>query len=483
MCSELYKQYFDELPCYLTVQNKDLQITQANRQFQQDFGEFEDRYCYQVYKHRPKVCEVCPVQRTFHDGQRHQSEELVTTLDGREVSVIVNTTPIRNETGEITAVMEMSTDITEIKNLQRQLRESQSEYQLLFDRAPCYISVQDKDLRIIEANRLHREKFGTFYGCKCYKVYKHREKECDPCIVRHTFQDGLVHVHEEVVVGQDNQPVNVMVYTMPMKNAAGEIENVMEMSADITQIRELQSKVSSIGLLISTISHDLKGLLNGLDGGIYLVDTGLKKNNQERVEKGWEMVQRNVGQIRSAVLDILYYARDREPEWESVSAEELAEGAYQTLLTKAADNQVKLVKESNSGVGEFIADPSAVKALLVNLMDNSIDACRRDLGKDEHSVSLCLKGTRDSIIFEVADNGIGMNQEVREKAFTLFFSSKGAGGTGLGLFIANKIAHTHGGNITIESQEGRGSKFILELPRQQSESSVPSKDIAIADSE
>ena len=108
------------MPCFLSIQDRDLKLIDANDRFKKTFGNIEGRYCYQVYKQRPEKCEVCPVEKTFRDGQSYASEELVRTLDGREVWVIVNTTPIRNEAGEITAVMEMSTDITEIKLLQKQ---------------------------------------------------------------------------------------------------------------------------------------------------------------------------------------------------------------------------------------------------------------------------------------------------------------------------------------------------------------------------
>ena len=100
--------------------------------------------------------------------------------------------------------------------------------------------------------------------------------------------------------------------TAPIRNAEGEVEAVIEMSMDITQIRQLQSQLTSIGLLVGSISHGIKGLLTGLDGGIYLVNSGFEKDRPERVTKGWEMVQRNVDRIRSMVLDILYYAKDRE---------------------------------------------------------------------------------------------------------------------------------------------------------------------------
>ena len=101
-------------------------------------------------------------------------------------------------------------------------------------------------------------------------------------------------------------------------------------------------------------------------------------------------------------------------------------------------------------------------------MDNSLDACRVDKAKTGHRASALVRRDGDDVVFEFSDNGIGMDQETREKAFSLFFSSKG-GGTGLGLFISNKIAQAHGGEITIESEEGKGSRFIVSLPRKKPE--------------
>lgn len=467
MASQPYEDYFEAMPCLLSVQDTDYRIIHANRRFREALGDFEGRYCYQVYKQRPEKCESCPVERTFRDGQRHQSEEVIRTLDGSEVSVIVYTTPIFNQGGEITAVMEMSTDITDIKRLQKQHRESQERYRLLFEEVPCFISMQDRELNIVEANRLHREAFGTFYGCKCYKVYRHRETECYPCVVRQTFDDGEIHIHEEVVTARDGNRINVMVTTAPIRNAEGQIDRVIEMSTDITQIRQLQSKLSSVGMIISTISHDLKGLLNGMDGGVYLVNTGLKKGDQARVTTGWEMVQRNMDRIRSTVLDILYYAKDREPNWESVSANDIVNEVRTVMKPKADDLKIDFTAVAEVADGRFEADPKALRALLVNLVDNSFDACRVDKSQEHHAVSLKVTVDDDDIRFEVKDDGIGMSQEVQEKAFTLFFSSKGAGGTGLGLFIANKIAQAHGGKMVLDSEPGRGTRLVVTLPRER----------------
>jgi PAS domain S-box-containing protein len=460
---------FDAIPGYISVQNRDFLLTAANDAFRKDFGEIEGRYCYQVYKQRPEKCENCPVERTFRDGQKHTSEEIVRTVKGQEIHVLVNTTPIRNDEGDVTDVIEMSTDITELKNLQVQLTESRRRYHQLFEEVPCFISIQDRDLRIIEANRLHREAFGTSYGSKCYEVYKHRTEECYPCLVKRTFEDGETHIHEEVVAAKDGKEINVLVFTMPIKNGEGKIESVIEMSTDITQIRRLQSKLESIGILISSISHGLKGLLSSLDGGFYLVNTGLEKNNQDRVKKGWEIAQRNVERIRSMVLDILYYAKDREPDWEPISVSNMIDEIHSIMLPKAEKLNVKLELKDDRENQTFEADHKAVRSMLINLVENSLDACRVDNGKDGHEVIISVKNHADQVEFEIADNGIGMDRETREKAFSLFFSSKGTEGTGLGLFIANKIAQEHGGSIALESEVNEGTRFHVKLPKKRIE--------------
>lgn len=460
-----YLRYFDETPCYLTVQNHEFKIVAANRRFREQFGDVEDRYCYQVYKRRSEKCEDCPVEKVFRDGNSHRSEEHVQCLDGKDVSVLVEATPIRNYSGEIVSVMEMSTDITQIKELEQQLRRSQRRYHLLFDEVPCYISIQDPDLSIVEANHAFLNDFGSCMGRKCYEVYKHRSEPCVPCPVQQTFEDGKPHTREEVVTSLEGETRDVLVTAAPIRDGSGNITGVMEMSADITEVRELESRLTQLGLLIGSVSHGLKGMLNGLAGGMYLVDSGFQKDNSERVKKGWATVQRNVARIRSMVSDILYYAKDRVPNWEPASPTAVVEEVLSLIEPKAQENDVELQTELDAVPGEFEADAQAVRALLVNLIENSIDACRLDEKKSQHRVAVRVQGLPDFVQFEVEDNGIGMDQETREKVFSLFFSSKGASGTGLGLFVSNRIAKAHGGTIELESEPGAGTRFVVRLPR------------------
>jgi len=338
---------------------------------------------------------------------------------------------------------------------------------------PCYIAVQGPDLVVRHANRKFRETFGSAVGNHCYRVYKHRDEQCLVCPTLRTIADGEVRHHEEVVFSADRERINVLCTTAPVHNAKGEIEGCIEMSVDITEMRRLQPQLASIGLLVGSISHGIKGLLSGLDGGIYLINTGLEKDRPERVEKGWDMVQRNVAGIRSMVLDILYYAKDRELVVSDVNVEALASELREVVNKKASDLGIELEIDSGVEDGAFQGDYKAIRSMLVNILENSLEACRSEQQKNAHRVSLRARRTPPWMVFEIEDNGIGMDRETREKIFSLFFSSKGIKGTGLGLFIANKIVDRHGGTIEVESEPGRGTRFLVRLPLEARPSTPP----------
>ncbi|HEY3353973.1 MAG TPA: ATP-binding protein [Polyangia bacterium] len=462
---DVFRDYFDALPCYVSVQDRDHRIIAHNRRFADDFADEARPFCYQAYKRRDAPCPECPVDDTFRDGRPHDKEQLLTRRDGGLVSAIVHTAPITDANGAVTSVIQIFTDITEVKQLQQH-------YRTLFDEVPCYISVQDRALRLVDANRQFRTDFGDPREGHCYEVYKHRPEPCLVCPVAATFADGQIHTSEEVVTAKDGRNINILCYTAPIRDAVGETVAVMEMSTNITELRRLESQLSSLGLLVGSISHGIKGLLSGLDGGIYLLETGFKKDNLERIRNGWDMVQRNVDRIRSMVLNVLYYAKEREVRWERVDVREMIEDARQIVSSRAAQLDVELRADVDPAADAFEADGRAMRALLVNLLENSLDACRADRQKPGHLVHITARVEDGGLLLAVADNGIGMDQETRDKAFTLFFSSKGAEGTGLGLFIAQRIAKSHGGAITVQSVAGSGTWFTVRVPRTRPESAT-----------
>jgi len=237
------------------------------------------------------------------------------------------------------------------------------------------------------------------------------------------------------------------------------------MSTNITEVRKLQDHLASIGLKIGAISHGIQGLLTGLDGGMYLLDSAFTEENQKQIKEGWEIVKLMVGRIRHMALDILYFAKERELQWEQVSILDFANDAASAMAPKMAHQGIDFACDFDDTTGNFEIDPGVVHSAVVNILENAMDACQEDPSERAHQITFRIRQDTAHIFLEVEDNGIGMDSETLEHLFTLFQSSKGIRGTGLGLFISNKIIEQHGGSISVTSSVGEGSCFCIKLPK------------------
>ena len=273
------------------------------------------------------------------------------------------------------------------------------------------------------------------------------------------------------------KPINVDVLEIALQRAMERIvirQKLREYTESLENLvrekTELQSHLSSLGLMIGSISHGIKGLLTGLDGGMYLLDSGFAKENQDRIKEGWEIVQLMVEKIRKLIQDILFYAKERDLKWERIDALRFADELAMVVEPKLKGLDIEFVKDFDARIGKFEVDAGYVHSALINILENAVDACTREKAKKSHKVIFGVRQDRKNIIFDVSDNGIGMDRETREKIFTPFFSSKREKGTGLGLFISNKIIEQHGGLIDVKSTVGEGTLFSITIPKMLPES-------------
>ncbi|MCK5205426.1 MAG: PAS domain-containing protein, partial [Desulfobacterales bacterium] len=148
-----YQSLFEIVPCIITVQDRNYKLIRYNREFDKKFKPQPGDYCFSAYKGRKEKCEICPVEKTFEDGLSHFSEERGFNKDGTPTHWIVNTTPIKNDQGEIVAAMEMSLDVTQTKLLEEELKKSEKKYYAIFDNIPNPVFVLDMDtLEILDCN-------------------------------------------------------------------------------------------------------------------------------------------------------------------------------------------------------------------------------------------------------------------------------------------------------------------------------------------
>ncbi len=461
-------RWYDVMPCYLSVQDRDLRIIETNGLLRRDFQASPGDHCYRVYKRRSSPCPDCPVERSFVTGSNHTAKERVVNRHGELTDVIVTSTPLFDDQGRIEAVVEMFTDVTEIRTLNSKLRRSRHHFRRLFDIVPCYISVQDRDLRIVESNALFRQDFGERAGERCHEVYKGGEAVCQSCPVVRSFADGQVHSSEETVITRDGQQASVVVTSMPIPDEHGEINAVMEVSTNVTEVKRLQS-LATVGLAVTGMAHRIKNILMGLEGGVYVVDTGFELDEPETVQEGWGMVQRNVEKVSQVAKDLLFCSKDRRPALQKgVSVEKIVREVHDLYRHRIAAEGIELRLESDDALQPGVFDPEALHNLVSNLMANAVDACRfdPDLEQKRHVIHLrTLRGDSDAVVIEVADNGAGIPDEIAHKVLEGFFSTKGTEGTGLGLLVVQRVVEEHGGEFSFETRLGQGSCFKAILPR------------------
>jgi signal transduction histidine kinase len=457
-------ELFEDVPCWISIQDRRLRVVEVSCKLIEDFGDRRRENCFAVYKGRTEPCSECPVLRTFEDGREHSSHEMIFDGRGMPHDVLVNTKPLRNRAGEIVAVMKVFADISAEKELERRLHDSLVRLHNLLDNAPCFISVQDPQFRIVESNQRFNSSFGEGHGGHCYEVYKKRADRCPRCPVAETFQDGEVHNSEEVVVDNQGRQVHVLVYAAPIRDPTGEITSVMEMSTDVTEIRTLQNRLATLGQLVGGVAHSIKNVLEGLRGGVYIVNLGFQDHNEQDIRAGWDMVQRNVGRLSSLIMDMLCCARERSPRRLPVALPNLLKEVAGLFARRAQEFGIELEIESVGPV-EILGEPKDLHALVSNLVANSIDACNADQDSNKkHRIAARVFRDSGEAVIEVADNGLGMEPDVRNALFHGMVSTKGPAGTGLGLLVSHKVATEHGGKVFVSSEPGLGSKFTVRLP-------------------
>ena len=324
-------------------------------------------------------------------------------------------------------------------------------------------------------------------GIELLKKVKHENPETEVIMITgHGDMDLAIRSLKCEATDFITKPINVDVLEIALQRVREKIltrQKLKEYTENLERLvrekTELQSHLASLGLMIGSISHGIKGLLTGLDGGIYILDSGFAKKNEAQIKEGWDVVKLTVDRIRKMVMDILFYAKERNLRPERIDIRNFVEAIAKELESKMKQQKIEFIKNFSSNLGEFEIDETYVHSALINIIENAIDACAKDTSIKFHKIVFDVKQSQEHVVFDVFDDGIGMDQETQEKLFTPFFSSKGDRGTGLGLFISNAIIQQHSGEIIVKSTPGKETLFRIKIPIMQPESAKVVKGRAV----
>lgn len=284
-------------------------------------------------------------------------------------------------------------------------------------------------------------------------------------------KEGMPNWQEVLVLGKGSREIPVR-FSGALLYRNGKAVGSVSFFHDLREIKRMQKelieneRLSAIGQTVTGLAHCIKNILLGMEAGVYVVDKGLRKDDMSKLRTGWDMVQRNIDKISGLVSDLLSYSKERKPEYESCSPNAIADAVCELLDPKAKESGIVIVRDFDPAIGHISLDPKGIYRCLLNQLANAIDACIDDEDEDkDYLVRVTTRRQSDGMVaIEVSDNGCGMDEEVRKKLFTGFFSTKGSRGTGLGLIVTQKIIQEHGGTISVQSEPGKGSTFTSRLP-------------------
>jgi len=257
-----------------------------------------------------------------------------------------------------------------------------------------------------------------------------------------------------------------LAYKKKLKEYTENLENLVEEKS--RKLVEAE-RLAAVGQTVAGLAHAIKNITSGLTGGMYVLEKGIDLENRTYLSQGWQMIKGNVQKIKGMAVDLLNYAKEREPEYQLCDPNLPLQEVMDLMRSRAEENGVALKCDLAEDLPTVFLDPEGIHRVLLNLVSNAIDACT-DISCASKTCEVFLRTLKPqgwAVEYQVTDNGCGMDEETRKKIFQIFFSSKGSRGTGLGLMIAKKIVDEHGGLIDLSSEKGNGTVFRVRLPEKK----------------
>ncbi|MGB0768945.1 MAG: ATP-binding protein [Phycisphaeraceae bacterium] len=233
-------------------------------------------------------------------------------------------------------------------------------------------------------------------------------------------------------------------------------------NARLLDQRMQEERLAAVGSAVASLSHSIKNILQGMRGGSDVVELGLRKQSMEVVIKGWDIVRRNQEKIYQLTLNMLQFSKQRKPELSLEHLLPMFKDLAGLVQSQFDAKGVALITDVEPDLPPVPVEISGVHQAVLNLLQNALDACEPDTGAV--TMGCRFDETDHSVKIIVTDNGIGMSRATRMDLFTPFHSTKGYGGTGLGLVVTKKIVEEHGGVIDVQSKPKRGTTFMISLP-------------------
>lgn len=256
-----------------------------------------------------------------------------------------------------------------------------------------------------------------------------------------------------------------------LKNVSEELETMSQRFIDVQNQLMQAEKMSAIGELTSGVTHDVNNLLSGVMGNTQIIMMELKSNGKvDDLDALLKIIEESAKRCKVITQNLLNFSRSKK---ESIAAFDMHKSLDSILMLTEygfKSSQIKIKKKYAEGLPQGFAKQTEIQQVFLNILSNAKWAIEKK-GEKERFLTIETRKLDDKFIeVNISDNGIGMSEETRNKIFNTFFTTKEVGeGTGLGLSVCREIMRRNKGDLSVESEPGKGATFHIKLPTNKEE--------------
>ncbi|MFC1925264.1 PAS domain S-box protein [Chloroflexota bacterium] len=376
-----------------------------------------------------------------------------------------------NEKDEFLGIMGVSRDITERKQAEDILRESEEKLRLIFESVPEGIVVSDLNGKILDINKnaVHMHDYDSkeeLIGRNSYELVAERERASSIESAMNSLNTGHTGLIQCAFVKKDGKEFTAVASQAVLRDASGQPRGMIAVTADITEQQKMQEqlmladRLASIGQLAAGIAHEINNPLTGVVGISELL---MGRSIPDDIKEDLEIIDKEARRAAEVVKGLLTFARSKG---NSKSHEDINSIIQEVLRVRSYEQRVRNIEVDEqfcTDLPHLFVNGAQMQQVFMNLIVNAEQSMLEAHKKGKLKVNTEEAG--DMVRICINDDGPGISPENMQRLFTPFFTTKEVGkGTGLGLSICHGIVTEHGGRIYAESEPGLGASFILELP-------------------
>jgi hypothetical protein len=374
---------------------------------------------------------------------------------------------------------EVQDKIAELKTSNLDLARKKNTIQAILNGITDLLVVLSQDMRIVSVNRVFTDIFGDQNpkGRFCYEVFRGRERPCSPCPVRTAREQNRL-CRQLHIYSVDGQNRHFEITASPLRSADGKPCHMLLLKRDVTLEKEYQAKfyqaerMATVGLLAAGVAHEINNPLTAISGfaeGLrrrlprlsQSIDDVLFSDFQEYIDT----ILKECRRCQEIVRTLLTFSRGACADFSPMDLNALLQDTVKLSRHHIKQHRQDLIRlEMDEALPSLSGDASQIKQVILNLLMNALDAVQ-----SQGSITLrTFSEGEETVVLAVEDTGCGIPPEHLDKLFEPFFTTKPVGqGIGIGLSTCYNIVQKHGGEIVVRSMPGRGSTFLVKLPRNE----------------